>query len=78
MRAWTLQHKALTSAIAGVSINLLSSKESKSALAVTVFVNQHSGDASFIAPGVLSTEDVEHALTEVRSVVEGCCDAVAE
>lgn len=69
----------LTIGAPGVSLNLLSSKESESALAITVFVNQHSGAASFIAPGVLSAADLERALTEIRNVVNDCCkDAVAE
>jgi hypothetical protein len=59
----------------GVSLNLLSAKDPDSALAITLFVNQHSAAASFIAPGVLSAEDLERALTEIRRVVNECCYA---
>jgi len=59
-------------------LNLLS-KDSDSALAITLFVNQGSGAASFISPGVLCAEDLERALKEIRKVVNDCCNAsVAE
>ena len=76
MRARGHNHKALTAALlSGVSLNLLSAKNPESALAITLFVNQHSAAASFIAPGVLSAEDLERAVTEIRRVVNECCHA---
>ena len=76
MRPQGHNHKALTvPRVPGVSLNLLSAKDPESALAITLFVNQHSGAASFIAPGVLSPEDLERGLTEIYTVVKECCNA---
>lgn len=76
MRIIGCKHKALTLRTPGISLNLLSAKETgSSALAITLFVNQNSGAASFIAPGVLSADDLQRALTEIRTVVTDCCHA---
>tara|TARA_B110000858_G_scaffold198211_1_gene263241 strand:+ start:1081 stop:1305 length:225 start_codon:yes stop_codon:yes gene_type:complete len=70
-------HKALIRRnTTGVSLNLISAKKASSALAVTIFVNQNSGAASFIAPGVLNTDDLERALVEIGAVANDCCDVV--
>jgi hypothetical protein len=77
VRSPLASHKALTPRdTTGVSLNLVSAKKASSALAVTIFVNQNSGAASFIAPGVLSTDDLERALAEIGAVANSCCHVV--